>query len=84
MPAPTNMNDVSQFMGRLTPTERPRVQPLCRRLLQMKCVVTSEEEQAVSMLMLGPCTGGTAFKQKIICCIRWAYDEVSGPAEVQQ
>lgn len=55
MPAPTNMTDVSQFIGRFAPTDRPRAQPLWRIAPHTKCVVTSEDEHAVSMLTLGPC-----------------------------
>jgi hypothetical protein len=56
MPAPTNMTDVSQFIGRFAPTDSPRAQPLWRIPPHRKCVVTSEDEHAVSMLTLGPCT----------------------------
>ncbi len=55
MPAPTNMADVSQFMGRFAPADRPRPQPLCRISPHAKWVVTSDDEHAVSMLTLGPC-----------------------------
>lgn len=54
MPAPTNMTEVSQFMGRFTPADRPRMQPPWRIAWHTKWAVTNDEEQAVSMLTLAP------------------------------
>lgn len=55
MAAPTNMAVVSQFMGTLTPQDRPEEQPLCSMAVCTKWVPTRDEEQAVSMLTDGPC-----------------------------
>ncbi len=55
IPAPTNMTEVSQFIGRFAPTDRPRPQPPWRMALHTIWVVTNDDEHAVSMLTLGPC-----------------------------
>ena len=65
MAAAANMKLVSQFMGKLTPAERPLPQSPDAIAVCAKWVVTSEEEHAVSMLTAGPCHATCMFKTKL-------------------
>ncbi len=66
MPALASTAVVSARRVRLTPHTSARGQAAARKLVAARCAPTSEDEQAVSMLTLGPCAAQHTKQQRVV------------------